>query len=374
MSRRSQRRINRRKAELRDPWEPKHERRGRKAACTENLTDELVSGLAPKPTEYAVHDFERPGLFVRVRPSGNRSFYYRPHGSSNKKAIGLGSVERLTVSDARLKAKQVDRDLVDGTKLSQVSSRASAGTVKKAFDAYRASWGSPSGWIGRIEREFTEVILPIVGDLKLASLTHAHLDAIIRERATYYGRRNLRIIISSFLSWCVRTGRIDANVLKGGRTEPRPAPRKRRNFYGPELRTIWDACATLPHQWRDAFRMVIASGLPVHEVLSLPANALDIWGDEAYRFGPLATELIQGMAPTGTGCLFSAPGKFAPMTFQQGMLKRLCNASGLGPFTPGDLQRSSISVASIQRGCGFAWNDFLPPFRDQPPCQDSAEL
>lgn len=315
--------------------------------------------LGPRTSEYAVHDFDQPGLFVRVRPSGNRTYYYRPHGGSNQRAVRLGNAEQLTVSDARLKSRRIDDQLANGGRISELSSKAAAGTVRKAWVAFRPRAGSE--WANRIERVFTSSVLPIVGDVKLANLTYSQLDRIISESPTYYGRRNLRVVISGFLSWCVSTRRVDTNVLKGGRRDRRPKPRKRRLFDGPELRVIWDACEVLPDRWRDVFRLVIASGLPVREVLRLPANVLTFWRDGAELFGPLATELIQGMRPMGIGWLFSAPGKTRPMAFQQGMLKRLCGVADLGPFTTGDLQRSSVAVSPMRGGSGFEWKDFLPP-------------
>lgn len=361
MSRRSQKRLSRRKAELRDAREPWFERRGRRAAHKDELSDQLVSSLSAKSREYAVHDIDQPGLFLRVRQSGSMSYYYRPHGRSNKKAVSLGSTAQLNVADARFKALQLEARLMQGASIREMSSRASAATVSRAFEAYSPRCSQE--WMARILREFSAVVLPAIGETKLADLTRQQLESVISERATYYGRRNLRGVISAFLSWCVETGRIEANVLKGGRTIPRPQARKRMELGGAALGTVWNACETLPRRWRDAFRLVIASGQPISKVLNLPANALHTWGDDAYLFGPLATEVLRGIEPSGTPWLFSAPGKNTPMRFQQGMLNRLRDALGWGPLTASDLHRASIELGATRSGLGLRWDDLFPPPR-----------
>ena len=65
------------------------------------LTDPGVSKLKPATTEYAVWDSEVPGLGVRVRPSGHRSFVW--HGRVGGKIIRttIGPAALTTVEDAR---------------------------------------------------------------------------------------------------------------------------------------------------------------------------------------------------------------------------------------------------------------------------------
>ena len=74
--------------------------RGRKV----RLTDAGVGKLKPATTEYAVWDNEVPGLGVRVRPSGHRSFVW--HGRIEGKAVRatVGPAALMTVEDARRRA------------------------------------------------------------------------------------------------------------------------------------------------------------------------------------------------------------------------------------------------------------------------------
>ena len=68
------------------------------------LTDAGVGRLKPDTTEYTVWDSDVPGLGVRVRPSGHRSFVWhgRVQGELVRTTIGPGAL--MTVEDARKRA------------------------------------------------------------------------------------------------------------------------------------------------------------------------------------------------------------------------------------------------------------------------------
>lgn len=362
----------RRRAVLDDPLYPRFERRGRKAASKEDLTDELVASFVPGTREYAVHDYGQPGLFVRVRTTGSKTYYYRPKG--RKKALSLGSAEHLNVAEARLKAQLITLHVRGGGSINAMSAKSNEGTVRQAFEAYLKLSEYSSDWWVRVHREFTRVILPAIGDTKLAELTPEHVEGVIAQRTTYYGRRNLRVIISAFLSRCVFTGRIKYNFLKGGLAISRPEPRERMRLDWNALRYVWEACDELPPVWRDAFRLVIASGLSIREVLQLPSNAGLTWSMEDHHFGPLATELLATIPRPAGPYLFAAPGKWSPMTFQQGMLKRLQKAADIGSFTAGDLSRASNRIAPVMSRRGLEWDDLLPPRMPEPDPWEEVDL
>ena len=68
------------------------------------LTDAGVGRLKPDTTEYAVWDSDVPGLGVRVRPSGHRSFVWhgRVQGEPVRRTVGPAAL--MTVEDARKRA------------------------------------------------------------------------------------------------------------------------------------------------------------------------------------------------------------------------------------------------------------------------------
>ena len=68
------------------------------------LTDAGVGKLKPYATEYAVWDSEVPGLGVRVRPSGYRSFVWHGRIQGEPIRATVGAAALMTVEDARKRA------------------------------------------------------------------------------------------------------------------------------------------------------------------------------------------------------------------------------------------------------------------------------
>ena len=65
------------------------------------LSDAGVGKLKPDTTEYAVWDSEVPGLGVRVRPSGHRSFVWHGRVQGEPVRATVGPAALMTVEDAR---------------------------------------------------------------------------------------------------------------------------------------------------------------------------------------------------------------------------------------------------------------------------------
>jgi integrase len=67
------------------------------------ITQKLINGLPSEPKAYRVHDTVQPGLFIRVLPSGHKS--YMVTWGRNKNAT-LGRVGVVTLDQARTEAAQ----------------------------------------------------------------------------------------------------------------------------------------------------------------------------------------------------------------------------------------------------------------------------
>ena len=65
------------------------------------LTDAAVARLRPREREYTVWDIRVPGLGVRVRPSGGRSYVLLRDVGGRSRRVSIGSVSTMTVAEAR---------------------------------------------------------------------------------------------------------------------------------------------------------------------------------------------------------------------------------------------------------------------------------
>ena len=65
------------------------------------LTDAAVERLRPREREYTVWDDRIPGLGVRVRPGGGKSYVWLQRSGGRSKRISLGPVSLRTIAEAR---------------------------------------------------------------------------------------------------------------------------------------------------------------------------------------------------------------------------------------------------------------------------------
>ena len=78
------------------------------------LTDPFIKAM-PKPEKrIEIPDGAKPGLFLRVTPSGHKSFVYRYRSGSEIKRYTIGSYSNVSLSDARKEVKRIHRDLKMG--------------------------------------------------------------------------------------------------------------------------------------------------------------------------------------------------------------------------------------------------------------------
>jgi hypothetical protein len=72
------------------------------------LTDERIAKLKPGAARRAVYDPALPGLAIRVQPSGHKTFVFgaRYPRTGQVTRVELGQVGRLTLEDARSKARR----------------------------------------------------------------------------------------------------------------------------------------------------------------------------------------------------------------------------------------------------------------------------
>ena len=65
------------------------------------LTDAAIARLRPRAREYTVWDRTLPGLGVRVRPTGGKSWVLLEETAGRTKRVSLGPVSTMTVAEAR---------------------------------------------------------------------------------------------------------------------------------------------------------------------------------------------------------------------------------------------------------------------------------
>lgn len=367
----------RKKSAFKDPeWDI--ERRGRKASERAELTDEIVAEAVAVRRERSIHDASMRGLFVRIRPSGAKTYCYRQPGIRSKQAVTLGNAETQSIAAARAAASRIKIERAEGRMSRVFIGGPNKKTVAQSFDTY-ISEKPKSQWSVRIEKTFRDLILPKIGDIEINKLTGDQAAEIFDHLEGYYVKGTPAYILSAFLTWAYSKGLVRYNVLRGRVKLPwRP---RARSFSpsGAEIGAFWRACAVLPTNWAIAFRLMIASGRSIDEILSLTRErAWHEWPEaDDYMSGrrsELVKQLLGSMGHDGGRFLFVARGKRTPMVFQQRHWNRLRDAAGHSRATMRGMRESVEREFAMRRGDLAKWDEFLQSCMTEPECIEEVDL
>lgn len=362
------------------------------------LTDRAV-----KTAKQDISDAVVPGLLLRVRPSGAKSYALvaRFPGSPNPTRRTIASVGAISLADAREKARQwhelLQRGIDPSAELErerQEADRKRNDTIGALAETYLARQV-----IGKARQEkhvlhnFRAILIPLFGHRPIAELTsrevslalaeiekHGTDHALVklgirkelcRDRASRPApgqARNLFVFLDVMLRWAAGTGDygIEFSPLQRVSKTKRfgPAPRRSRYLNDLEIGAVWRASGTLRRPYRQMYRMLLLTGLRLCEVLDASWDELDLkaneWTIPAARMKgnlehtvpltDLMLAVLKEIPRGGRGpFVFSANGGISPIN-NQTKFKHMLNAamaadlslpdSQLGHFTNHDLRRT----------------------------------
>ena len=188
------------------------------------LTDAAIARLRPREREYTVWDSRAPGLGVRVRPSGGKSYVLLDETGGGSKRVTLGAVSLKTVAEARRECHI--RNASPGPEAEAPPRRAVPlfrefveGAWKEAcFDRYKPST-RPS-----VRSMLARQLLPAFGSTPLDRIAPAQVrrwfDAYSRSAP---GNANHGLmLLRQILNFAIARGYIDANPTRGLKPNRRP--------------------------------------------------------------------------------------------------------------------------------------------------------
>jgi integrase len=152
----------------------------------EFLTDKRVQGLhAAEGERLEVRDEKVRGLVLRVTENGVKTFsvQYRVRGSRRTKRQTIGTYPAWSISDARIKALEIIRDVEAGRdpivedRAAKTEARRRALTFADLLGEYlerREGWQS----MAEVERELRKDALPQIGRRQPAEITAGDVDAV----------------------------------------------------------------------------------------------------------------------------------------------------------------------------------------------------
>jgi len=207
------------------------------------LTDTGVAALKPKDKPYTNADSQCVGHYVRVSPTGNKSFLAVARDPSGKqKWITIGNADHLDIEAARKRAREILVSIKDGKDH----------TGPQSFETVSKEWlkrhCEARGLIttGELRRCLTVSVWPTWGGRDFTSIKRSDiaslLDKLQDEAGPTSADKALTIMGSIFNWYAARHDYYNSPIVRGmRRTKPKERARD-RTLTDDEIRLIWSKC------------------------------------------------------------------------------------------------------------------------------------
>lgn len=195
--------------------------------AAELLDDKKISNAKPSGKAFTLRDGN--GLFVLVHPNGSKYFQLRATVDGKPKLIQVGTYGDLTLAGARVKARELRKQISEGKnpttqkKIAKASSRMAAGAT---FEIVAADWLSEKKHISpsyhkKIVATLKANVTPRLGQIPISEITPPLIRNILRvmeERGCIVLAKKtkawLREIFDHATETGLRTGDNPATVVK----------------------------------------------------------------------------------------------------------------------------------------------------------------
>jgi integrase len=247
------------------------------------LTDIIVKRLpAPERGNKVTYDDVVRGFGCRTTAAGARAFVlnYRRKADGRERRITIGSFPDWSTAAAREEAKRLKRKIDGGADpIGENEASRAAATIADLCARFERDYipRKRSSTQRVYRQQIATDILPALGRMKVAAVSHADIDAFhhrVSTRAPTHANRTLAVL-SRMFSLAVRWGwRVD-NPCRG--IERNQEDKRHRYLSGAELARLSTALAKLPDQGAaNAVRLLLLTGARRGELLAAKWCDIDL--------------------------------------------------------------------------------------------------
>ena len=323
------------------------------------LTDAAVARLRPREREYTVWDSRAPGLGVRVRPTGGKSWVLLRQSARGSRRVSVGPVETASVAEARREclARQAspepDREAAPKRAAPLMRDFVANEWKQAHFDRYKPSTkrGVRSVLEGRILPAFGSKPLDRITPAQAAQWFHAF-------SRTAPGNANSALkLLRQIMNFAMACGYIDANPTRGiKRNRRQPLTRfLSREEIGRLHRVLDGLPRESDRQQADIVRLLLLTGCRKGEIVRLRRS--EVQGDALMladaKTGPRkvplnshARRIIERQPRQGSAFVFPSPRDPArPLGDNLGLWYRVRREAGIEDVRLHDLRHTHASHA-----------------------------
>ena len=347
------------------------------------LTALQVKNAPPRVADYGLPD--GGGLFLWVRASGGKSWRFRFRLDGKQSHISIGTLERVTLAQARHKATEA-RNLVGQGKhpgTERKTEREQAAAVRAStFEALALEWHQhkaarwSAGYATDVLEALNSDIFPHVGARPLATIRPVEWLAVFRRieaRGALEKLRKVRQRCAEVYRYAIATGRAEYNAVSdiGGALQAPTA--EHYPFLGvaelPDLCRAIGACSAHDVVKLGA-RLLMLTGVRTAELRGAPWAEFDLsaalWSIPAERMKkrrphmvPLsrqALDVLRELQAITGGYTLAFPGRNDPAKpMSEAAINQLLKRCGYGGKATGHGFRHTLSTTLHEQGYLSAW-------------------
>jgi integrase len=208
------------------------------------LSDKGVMSLKPRAARYAMPDPEMIGHYIRVQPSGAKTFVAvarSPAGKQIWTAIGAADVQ--SIAEAREQAREIIKRVRAGLPAVETKPDSVADVAGKWFARHVEARGVRTH--KEIKRLLDRHILPAWGSRELVGIKRSDVTALLDRIEDRHGARTadrVLVIFTAIANWhAARTDDYSPPVIRGQRRQSTAAQARDRILNDDEIRAVWKA-------------------------------------------------------------------------------------------------------------------------------------
>ncbi len=291
----------------------------------------MVETAEIKTRDYFLWDTDQKGFGVRIRPSGNRIYFFKYRSADGRqRKYRIGQHGNITVDEARKVAKRIALDVANGDDpAAQRTSSRTAPTMRDLCERYLQEHAETHKKASSIRNDRAQIknwILPTLGHHKAAGVNREDVSRLHHSmnEAPYQANRVLALLSKMFNLaelWGWRTdGSNPCRHVKRFKED------KRSRYLSPEELSRLSAALTeteregvVSHSVTTAIRLLILTGCRLNEILTLEWEWVDFenqclllpdskTGAKTVHLGTAVLALLSQQAQRSTGP-FVIPGQ-----------------------------------------------------------------
>jgi integrase len=207
------------------------------------LTDKGVAALKAKPKLYAHPDPQMPGHYVRVSPSGSKTYYAVARDPRGKQVwTAIGNAAHIKIEAAREKAREVIARVKSGQDRAgpQSFEAVSNKWLKRHVEAKQLR--SAPALISYLNR----FVLPAWGGREFTSIRRGDIASLmdhVEDKAGPVAADRMLTMLSSIFNWyATRHDDYASPIVRGMKRTTTKERARTRILSDDEIKTVWNAC------------------------------------------------------------------------------------------------------------------------------------